>query len=309
MRGRNHLDAAGVGSRRLRGDLAGDGLRLEAVEQDALELRVQVRLGLFDEQQDEVELIRSLKLEHDRGDEQQVRVSQPGLRKIRRLESHARHVKAERSQKRSQLLLPMLDVDLAMTHRLGDGRQMLLHASNDLRGGWIVGEVLQRTVGIGTERVLFFIREHAEDFVEALAPRRIERCHRVAERWEVDVGDSFTILRLRVGDALEPCRMPQPMAARGFRRVERCCVNEIARIGSQRGVESSLCLSERVVEQLHVNGRAGVGVIVQVSIRVEPERSSPGDGRCRRPQCVDHVALACVVLADEQCQVPVKLHR
>src|SRR5690349_13136780 len=105
----------------------------------------------------------------------------------------------------------MLDVDPAMADWLGDRRQMLLDASCHLRGSGILRKVLQRTVGVGPKRRLLVLREHSEDLVESLTPRRIERCHRVAERWEVDMGDPLTVLRLWVGNTLESRRVPQPM--------------------------------------------------------------------------------------------------
>src|SRR4051794_28041783 len=96
---------------------------------------------------------------------------------------------------------------------LGDRREVVLHAVNNLRGRGVLGQTAQCVIGGEPERINFVIGgEHAKDLGESFAPTRIERGRRISERREVHVPDATAVVRFWVGNAIAADCLAQPEA-------------------------------------------------------------------------------------------------
>ena len=139
VRRRDDLDAA----HRAVGVVAcGGRLRLlaEVVQQHGLQLGMQVRFGLFDQEERQLGFVGVPELQDDRGDEQQVGVAQAGLGQVGRLDAVLGHLEPQAAGQPPELVLLEAELDVLAAHRLGQAGDVFLDAARRRRYDGVLGQ-------------------------------------------------------------------------------------------------------------------------------------------------------------------------
>src|ERR1700752_4816800 len=153
---------------------------------------MQVRLGLFDEQQRQIAVLRPYKLQDDRGDVQQVRVAETCCSDVPYRHLTLGKLNTQQASDAAHLKLSLIQLNDMLTIRWSRLHEEALYCVLGGHGELMFSNFRKRRIrGLNETFLQVCIRAHQdpEDIVQQRLITAIEISYGVAQRGHVDVGD------------------------------------------------------------------------------------------------------------------------
>src|ERR1035441_2335763 len=242
-----------------------------------------------------------LKLQDNRGDEQQVGIAQARLGQISWLDAVFGHLEPQVAAQLTQAVRLKAELDALAPYWVRERCDVLLDAFSCIGKDTVASQLANSRVGIRQKLVAIFrAGQLFDDEGEAATVRGVEFALGVSQRCQVDVADLLALLRFRVGADVLPGVKGQLRAFRDrLVGTEPGHVERVLGVEIQRSYVVSLLdpgQTSQLKDQLDRASRLPMREIV----RLEETCAAQVEWSGGEPERLDDVRLAGVVLANQK---------